>query len=89
MTTIFDMLLTIAIGYIGMMSERVEDKRIVMELTHISKRIYGIPKFSFFAIADGLFNVFAKCGQGISNWLKFKPKDNQLCLFSPLPASVA
>jgi len=84
-----DMLLTIAVGYIGMMSERVYDKRIVMELIHISKRIYGIPKFSFYAIADGLFTVFARCGQGISNWLKVNPKNNQLCLFSPLTTSLA
>jgi len=83
------MLLTIAVGYIGMMSERVYDKRIVMELIHISKRIYGIPKFHFYAIADGLFTVFARCGQDISNWLSFKPKDNQLCLFYPLTISLA
>jgi len=79
-----DMLLTMAIGFIGMMSERVDDKRIVMELIHISKRIYGTPKFTFYAIADGLFTVFARCGQGISKWLRFTPKDNQLCLFSPV-----
>ena len=42
-----DLLLTIAIGYIGLLSERVEDKRVSMELIHISKRIYGIPRFKF------------------------------------------
>jgi hypothetical protein len=84
-----DTLLTMAIGFIGMMSERVDDKRIVMELIHISKRIYGIPKFTFYAIADGLFTVFARCGQGVSNWLRLKPKDGQFCLFSRLPTALA
>jgi len=42
-----DLLMTIAIGYIGMMSEKSEDRKLVMELIAISKRIYGIPNFRF------------------------------------------
>lgn len=79
-----DMLLNVVIGYIGMMSEQADDKRIVMELIHISKRIYGIPKFTFYAIADGIFIVFARCGQGISHLLKSKTKSAQLSLFHNL-----
>ena len=77
-----DLLLTIAIGYIGMMSERVEERRTVMELIHISKRIFGVPRFKFYAIADGLFAVFARCKQGVTHLLRKKPKDHQLSLFN-------
>jgi len=76
-----DLLLTIAIGYIGLMSERADDKRIVMELIHISKRIYDVTRFTFYAIADGIFAVFARCKQGISHMLRTKPKDGQISLF--------
>ena len=76
-----DLLLTIAVGYIGMMSERADDKRIVLELIHISKRIYGVPKFMFYAIADGIYTVFAKSKQGISYLLEKKRRCGQLCMF--------
>jgi len=79
-----DMLLNVVIGYIGMMSEQADDRRIVMELIHISKRIYGTPKFTFYAIADGIFAVFARCGQGISRFLKSKQRIYQLCFFPEL-----
>ena len=79
-----DLLLTIAIGYIGKMGERADDKRIVMELIHISKRIYGVPKFNFYSIADGIFEVFAKCKKGIALLLRKQQWDGQLSLF-PTP----
>ena len=76
-----DLLLTIAIGYIGMMSEKAEERQVVMELIHVSKRIFDVPKFKFYAIADGIFAVFARCKQGIADLLRKKPKDPQLSLF--------
>jgi len=79
-----DLLLTIAIGYIGVMSEKAEERRVVMELIHISKRIFNVPKFKFYAIADGIFAVFAKCKQGVADLLRKKPKDLQLSLFKDL-----
>ena len=76
-----DILLTIAIGYIGIMSEHFDEQRNVMEVIQISKRIYGVPKFKFFAIADGLYSIFARCVQGIAYLLRRKPKSMQLSLF--------
>jgi len=73
-----DLLLTIAIGYIGFISEKQDERKTVMEIIAISKRIYGIPKFVFYAIADGLFAVFAKCKQGIADMLRKRPKSPQI-----------
>ena len=84
-----DLLLTVAIGYIGMLSERAEDKRIVMELIHISKRIYSVPKFKFYAIADGICAVLANGKQGISRFLTKRRRCAQLCLFPELLFSTA
>ncbi len=77
-----DLLLTIAIGYIGLISEKQEQRRMVMEIIQISKRIYGTPDFVFYAIADGLFTVFARCKTGIAHMLCKKPKSLQMSLFS-------
>jgi hypothetical protein len=74
-----DLLLTIAIGYIGMMSEKSEERRITAEIIAISKRIYGTPKFVFYALADGLFFALTKCKQGIADLLRKRPKSFQLC----------
>jgi len=76
-----DLLLTIAIGYIGLMSERLDDKLIAMELIIISKRIYDVPRFRFYALADGIFVVLSKGKPGISHLLKKKRRCGQLCLF--------
>ena len=76
-----DLMLTVAIGYIGIISEKSEERMIIMQVIKESKRIYSIPKFVYYAIADGLFSVFAKCKQCIADMLKKKPKSMQICLF--------
>jgi hypothetical protein len=76
-----DFLLTIAISYLGYMSANGEASRVVLELIYISKRIYATPKFFYYALADGLYTVFAKTKLGISNMLLRKRRCNQLCLF--------
>ena len=77
-----DLLLTIAIGYIGYISEKWDEKITVMQLIEHSKRIYGVNKFVFYAVADGLFCVLAKCKQGITDMLRKKPKTAQLSMFA-------
>lgn len=77
-----DLLLTIAIGYIGFISEKSAERITVMEIIEYSKRIYGANKFVFYAIADGMFDILSKCKHGIADMLKKKPKSNQLSLFS-------
>ena len=73
-----DLLVTIAIGWIGLISEKCDERVMVMELVHISRRIYGTPKFVFYAIADGLFFLAARVGLGIAHMLCKKPKSKQL-----------
>ena len=77
-----DLLLTIAIGYIGFISEKSDERITVMHIIEHSKRVYGANKFVFYAIADGLFAILSKCRQGISDMLKKKPKSTQLSLFA-------
>ncbi len=73
-----DLLVTIAIGWIGLAGEKCEESPFVMELIRISKRIYGAPKFVFYAIADGLVALIAKTATGIEHMLRKKPRSDQL-----------
>jgi len=73
-----DLLITIAIGWIGLMSEQHDERTTIMELIHISRRIFDTPKFVFYAIADGLSFLAARAGYGISDMLRKRSKSHQL-----------
>ena len=68
-----DLLLTIAIGYIGILSEKLNESIAVMEVIEASKRLYGLSKFTFYAISDGLAAIFAKSYVGIRSFFR-KPE---------------
>jgi len=74
-----DLLLTIAIGYIGILSEKIYEKIEVLEIVEASKRLYGLSKFTFYAIADGLSEIFSKLYSGIHSFFDKPPRSNQLC----------
>jgi hypothetical protein len=78
------MLLSVAIGYIGYMSTKGDERKVVMELIHISKRVFEAPKFFYYALADALFAIFARAKPGFSHLLQKMPKDMQLSLW-PAP----
>jgi len=65
-----DLMLTVAIGYIGILSEKINDSIEVMEIIEASKRLYGLSKFTFYAISDGLAAIFAKSYVGIRTFLR-------------------
>lgn len=55
-----DLLLSAAIGYIGILSEKINSSVAVLLIIKASKRLYGLAKFTFYAIAYGLRDIFAK-----------------------------
>ena len=73
-----DLLLSIAIGYIGILSEKAEHSIEVIEIIDASKRLYGLSKFTFNAIADGLYEIFQKLHTGITGFFLKPPPSNQL-----------
>lgn len=75
-----DLLLTIAIGYIGALSEKVNESIEVMEIVEASKRLYGLAKFTFYAISDGLAVIFAKAYVGIRSFFRKPQASRQLSL---------
>jgi len=75
-----DALLSISIGYIGILSEKIDESIQVREIVTASKRLYGLSKFTFYAIADGLFEIFSKLYTGISAFFAKPPRADQLLL---------
>jgi len=76
-----DLLLSIAIGYIGILSEKVDESIEVMQVIHASKRLYALAKFTFYAISDGLAEVFSKSYVGLQAFFRKHDYDPQLSLF--------
>jgi len=74
-----DLLLTIAIGYMGILSEKIDESIEVLEIIEASKRLYGLSKFTFYAIAYGLHEIFSKLHTGISGFFNRPIKSPQLC----------
>ena len=77
-----DLLLSIAIGYIGTLSEKINESIEVLEIIEASKRLYGLAKFTFYAISDGLFAIFSKCYTGISSLFPQQTRSQQLYLWN-------
>jgi hypothetical protein len=76
-----DMLLSVAIGYIGILSEKVNDNVEVMMIIQAAKRLYRLSKFTFYAISDGLAEIFSKSYFGIRAFFRKPAFSPQLTLF--------
>ncbi len=70
-----------ALGFVGTLSEKVAESLEVLEIIEASKRLYGLSKFTFYAIADGLFEIFGKLYSGIGAFFRRTPPSDQPCFF--------
>jgi len=59
---------TVALGYIGVLSEKVDESIEVLEIVTASKRLYGLARFTLYSISDGLSAIFNKSFVGISSF---------------------
>lgn len=78
----FNLLLTLTIGYIGTMSVEKADTIFLAELEECSKRIYNIPKFTFYAFGFAIEDILVKTKVGISSFIFKKVKSQQLDIFN-------
>lgn len=77
-----DYLLTIAIGYIAELSDKFDNFKMRAELIEVSKRLFGVPDFVYYALSDGIFEILKSVKIGISKFFRHIPWDGQLSLFS-------
>ena len=76
-------LLTVLIGLLSIFSEKQKISIFIAEIIECSKRIYGKPKFIYYALCDGIFNILKKTREGISSFLvpEKSPPSQQLDIF--------
>lgn len=55
-----NLLLSITIGFIGMFSQKRKESILVIFILKISKRIYDILKFDYYALSDGIYTILQK-----------------------------
>ena len=74
-----NLLLSITIGFIAILSQRKKESILVLLILKISKRIYDIPEFDYYALADGIYTILQKTKTGIKKFIKprFKKKESQ------------
>jgi hypothetical protein len=75
-----DLFLTIALGHLGALSEKVDDSIEVHEIVVASRRLYGLARFTLYAISDGLFAILSKSYTGIKCFFARPETSLQLAL---------
>ncbi|WP_432650563.1 hypothetical protein [Huintestinicola sp.] len=82
-----DLLLTIAIGYIAEISGKPENIKLRAEIIEVSKRLFGVPNFLYYAVADGIFEILKTVKSGIHRFFSLPESSGQLSLFSSYEVS--
>lgn len=72
-----NLLLSITIGFIAMLSQKRKESILVMFILKIAKRIYDIPKFDYYALSDGIYTILQKTKIGIKSFIKPIYKKNE------------
>lgn len=80
-----DFLLTMAIGYVSKLSDKDDTVILRFEIISVSKRLFDIADFLYYAVADGIFEVLKFVKRSISSFLVPPPNDGQL-RFAPWAA---
>jgi len=81
-----DLILSITIGFLALFSNQKKTKLRVF-VKKISERIFDIPNFEYYALADGIKEILAKSYTGIASFLKsyYKKRRSQKRLRLSLP----
>jgi hypothetical protein len=79
------MALALAVSYFTMthIGQRLKLRAMSSLLLNVSRRIFGIPDFRFYALADGIRELLKRSDKGPLRYLPNKLRKPQLSLFSP------
>ncbi|MFA5719938.1 MAG: hypothetical protein WC939_02625, partial [Acholeplasmataceae bacterium] len=78
----FNLIATITVGYIGIMTSEKSNGVFFKELKECSKRIYDIPKFIYYAIGYAIENILVKTKVGIQSFIPKNIKSQQFDIFN-------
>ena len=76
-----NLLATLAVGYISLVSTAHRDSIFLTELKECSRRIYEVPKFIFYALGYAMERALSMSRTGINTHLPQKVKSQQINLF--------
>jgi hypothetical protein len=74
-------ILSLLIGLLGTFAEKQNESILVSHIIECSKRIFRRPKFIFYALGDGIFNILKKTKEGVRYLLEKPPPSQQLDIF--------
>ena len=80
-----DLLLTVAIGYLGVLCDKAEEEPYVLEVISASKRVKKVipflkdTKFLYYSILDGIISILGHLRCGIAHYFSPPPHSMQLC----------
>ena len=65
-----DLILSITIGFLALFSDKKRKTKLRIIVKKVSERIYDIPDFDYYALADGIKEILTKSYTGIASFLK-------------------
>jgi len=82
-----DLILSITIGFLALFSDKNRKTKLRIIVKEVSERIYDIPDFDYYALADGIKKILAKSYTGIASFLKsyYQKHQSHNHLRLPLP----
>ena len=79
-----DLLPANAIGYIADISGKPDNIKLHAEIIEFSKRLFGVPNFLYYPVADGIFEILKLCRSGIVNFFSLHNSGGQISFFGAL-----
>ena len=76
-------ILSVLSGWIAMFANKDDEMLLLKEVLGRAKRVHGIPQFTLYAVADGIFDILKFASHGIRFALLHPPRSQQLSLFKP------
>ena len=82
-----DLILSITIGFLSLFSDKKRKTKLRIIVKKVAERIYDIPDFDYYALADGIKEILAKTYTGIATFLKsyYKKRRSEKRLRLSLP----
>jgi len=78
-----NLLVSILTGWLSVMSAKCGDSMLLDHIFKYAKRIYQIPQFTLYAVADGIFEILSKTVTGIANLLIGSARKQRLTRIIP------
>jgi len=69
-----NLLVSMLTGWLSLLAAKKGESLLLDQIFKSARRIYDIPQFTLYAVADGIFEILSKTMVGIANFLKYQPQ---------------